>query len=225
MFLLNRNTEADQLFNQGISQYLNKEYEKAIETYGAALRGYDKVNERFSMAQVLNATGIAYNALKNYSEAVKDYLQALKILQELGDQKEQEGRSLNNLGIAYDYLSQYPEALDCYQKALVIFRASNNSLEQGKITNNLNYNYYLQAQLNQVQPNQAQWNQAELDRAQLEQALNGFIEALKIHQSTNNIVGQEIAYRNIRCSVTILLGESLTVLAGNHDPSGPPPRE
>lgn len=111
--------EADRLFQQGIQQSQDNQFEEALEHLQAALQAYREIGDREQESFVLNNLGIIYKNLAQYEQAVEVYGQALEIALELNDHL-QKGRVLNNLGIVYSRLGQYRQAIELYNQALNI---------------------------------------------------------------------------------------------------------
>ena len=98
---IKKQAEAEDLFLQGRSYYLNKEYENAKEYYNKALQAGHK--------GALNNLGVLYCNQGNYKKAEEYYNEAL----ESGD-----NRALINFGNLYKEQKGYEKAEDYYNKAL-----------------------------------------------------------------------------------------------------------
>lgn len=94
-------SEAEDLFLQGRSYHLNKEYEIAKEYYNKALEA--------GHIGALNNLGTLYYHQSNYEKAKEYYNKAL----EIGD-----NRALRNLGILYNEQKEYSKAEEYYKKAI-----------------------------------------------------------------------------------------------------------
>ncbi|NEQ65428.1 MAG: tetratricopeptide repeat protein [Symploca sp. SIO2D2] len=125
-----RQTEADQLFQQGIEQLNNSQPEAALQLFQQALAIYQELKNRQGERQVLKNIGNTYFGLKEYAKTIEYHEQALAIAQELQD-RDLEGKALNNLGLAYKELGDSAKAIEYYQQALVIAReVPSSELEQ-----------------------------------------------------------------------------------------------
>lgn len=63
--------EADRLFNQGLQQYQENQYESAIASWQSALKLYRKIRDRPGEAQTLLHQGKVSLALARYGEALQ----------------------------------------------------------------------------------------------------------------------------------------------------------
>ena len=98
---IKKQAEAEDLFLQGRSYHLNKEYDKAEEYYNKALEA--------GHTGALNNLGVLYCNQGNYKKAEEYYNEAL----ESGD-----NRALINFGNLYKEQKGYEKAEDYYNKAL-----------------------------------------------------------------------------------------------------------
>jgi len=98
-----RQTEADQLFQQGIEQLNNSQPEAALQLFQQALAIYQELKNRQGEGQVLKNIGNTYFSLKEYAKTIEYQQQALAIAQELQD------RDLD--GISYYFLSNGAKAV------------------------------------------------------------------------------------------------------------------
>ena len=80
--------------------------------------------------------GTVFKEMGQYDTSVARFAQAIEILQEVGDQRN-EGRYLGNLGNVHQALGQHEEALDCYQRSAAMLRASGDRLSEGNAIGNL----------------------------------------------------------------------------------------
>ena len=111
---IKRQAEAEDLFLQGRSHHLNKEYDKAEEYYNKALET--------GHTHALNNLGALYYHQRNYEKAKEYYDKAL----ESGD-----NRALRNLGILYIEQKEYEKAEEYFKKA--IDTGDNNALNNLRI--------------------------------------------------------------------------------------------
>ena len=71
------------------------------------------------LCKALNQEGMTLYSQAQYSEALREFQNALACYREAGNRAE-EGENLHNIGFVHSHLGQYQEALDYYQQALDI---------------------------------------------------------------------------------------------------------
>ncbi len=120
-----RQSEARQLFQQGLEQHNRSQFRQAITSWEQALDIIRAAGNRQDEGTVLNALGEAYRRLSQYEQAIGFYEEALNIAREVGDYAG-EGRALGNLGNAYLSLGNHQQAIDLYQQHLEIARENND---------------------------------------------------------------------------------------------------
>lgn len=132
---LPRKTAADQLYEQGRRQYQLKQFAVALNSAQAALTIYRELNDRPSMAQVLNFLGNVLIQQKDSVKAIAAYQQSLQIAKEIRDRRS-EGNTLNNLGAIYYRQGNYAKAIEVMEQDLAISRElKNRSGEREALTN------------------------------------------------------------------------------------------
>lgn len=95
--------------------------------------GSEQVKWKKSKATILKNLGIAHDFTSNYPEALRYYMQSLKLEEALGDKRSSAG-SYHNIGGIYLEYKKYDEALSYFLKAYQINKEFNN---QKWLTNNL----------------------------------------------------------------------------------------
>ena len=85
-----------------------------------------KINDRKRRAFGLSNVGTSYLYMERYENAVNYFLQAIRILEELGLQQYL-GVLYNNLAILYDKMMQYDKAIQYSGKAIAVSRSLNDS--------------------------------------------------------------------------------------------------
>ena len=90
---------------QGDRYYDLGQYEKAVESYSAA------IDMQPNNAYFYNARGCAYNGLGEYEKAISDFDKAIKLDSEFVD-------AYNNRGYAYGSLGKYEKAISDFDKAI-----------------------------------------------------------------------------------------------------------
>ncbi len=128
--------EASEIFQQGLQQYENKQFQEALKTFKKILIICQKIGDKKAEGEVLNNIGTVYRYLDKYSQAL-DYLQkSLAIKKQIGD-KQSELITLNNIAFIYRKLREYTKALDYYQQALAIQSQIGNKKNQYRILKNM----------------------------------------------------------------------------------------
>lgn len=135
-----RKTSADQLIQQGITQYQQGKLDAAIQSWQQALKIYQQLKERPGEATALGNLGAAYLAMGNYKQAIASLQPLLPITQALND-RNGEARALGNLGIAYKSMGDYEKAIASHQQALTIMQQLKNRQGEGQILGNLGNAY------------------------------------------------------------------------------------
>ncbi len=85
-----------------------------------------RINDRKRLAFGLSNVGTSYLDMEQYENAANYFLQAIKILEEMG-LKQYLGVLYNNLAILYDKMMQYDKAIQYSEKAIAISRSLNDS--------------------------------------------------------------------------------------------------
>ena len=136
----NGKTSANQLIQQGITQYQQKKLEAAIQSWQQALKIYQQLKERQGEATALGNLGAAYLAMGNYKQAITSLQPLIPITQALSDRKS-EARALGNLGIAYKGMGDYEKAIASHQQALTLMQQLKDRQGEGQILGNLGNAY------------------------------------------------------------------------------------
>jgi signal transduction histidine kinase/CheY-like chemotaxis protein len=176
--------------NMNISRALLKTgiYEKALKASTEAIKIYDQLLVLESPAGktnilikksdgYINLGTICYYQGNN-AEALKYYLESLKIREEIGDQPKII-TSLNNIGMVFMALHNHPEALKNYVSALKIEEQIGDTMHMDITYNNIGLIYMEQG------------NNAE--------ALKNFFAAIKLEDKTGNKMQKVAALINIGC--------------------------
>ncbi|MEW5859866.1 MAG: tetratricopeptide repeat protein [Cyanobacteriota bacterium] len=131
-----RKTEADRLFQQGVQQYRQGGYPKALSTYQRVLEIQRQLNDKAGIGQTLNNIGEVYYWLRQPDKALEVLQQALAIRRELKD-RTGEGETLDNIGLSYFWNNQNDKALETLQQALAIRREVQDKAGESKTLSNL----------------------------------------------------------------------------------------
>lgn len=118
--------QADRLLKEGITQYVNRKFERALKTFEAALSIYQKIEDKAGIAKSFFEIGQVYNQREEDEQALTYYQQALQLYRELGE-KSWEKTSLNLIGgiyykqgIEFAKRGQYRESLKRLEQVLEI---------------------------------------------------------------------------------------------------------
>jgi CHAT domain-containing protein/Tfp pilus assembly protein PilF len=206
--------KASQLYQQGLEQYLSRNWKDAFKSWEQALFFYRKSGEtrRITFLQEairgLNLYLSARNQFNqgNFQEALNKYEQIATILAELSQQIKQEGDlfgvTLNHLtlgkagnfldiGDVYFVLGQYQKALDNYNLALLNYQEIKNQV--GEIDSYLFIG-------------KIYWKQGDYP-----EALNNFEQALKLSKKINRQDLEEKSLENLG-GIYLEFGQSLRAL-------------
>lgn len=126
------------LVNIGQIQHIWGQSEKALESFQEALQILEKEGRIFAteMGAVLNAIGLVYMSLGNFSDAAQYFQQSLDRRRESNDLAGA-SVSLNNLGMIHLYQGRYEEARMKFQEALDTYDLLECVLPWGIPYNNL----------------------------------------------------------------------------------------
>ncbi|HKJ42913.1 MAG TPA: tetratricopeptide repeat-containing sensor histidine kinase [Sunxiuqinia sp.] len=163
-----------------------------------------------------NYLGLADFAAGNYEGATSKFYQALNVLDESPNNK-QEAKVCNNLGMIFDELEDYKQALKFYRKSFILDSLSNN--ERGHIQSYINFAITYQNMekfdscryFNEMAYQLAQkykdslsivnvvnnLGTLEYDLKNYDKSLKYYDQALQIYQKTNDQVGIAYALNNI----------------------------
>ncbi len=216
---------ANASMNKGNANIIMSQYKKALVDFNTAEAYYQnafKTAEDAAIKKVKNglartyaSSGVVYSEVNNYSIALKYYLKALKIYQEI-DQKNSISKAYNNIAIVYKSQGNRNKALDYLQKALAIQKQIKEPtygvtlmnigvvyFEQGKIREA--FEYYSQAQ-QEFKKTENQRNNALLQNYwgdyfkannNLNQAFQYYQQSLSMYEAMDNQFGASLALFNI----------------------------
>jgi len=115
----NKALMAKALLTQGSSNYIQSNYNLAIDYYEKSLKKYQAINNKQGTAYAYNNLGSTYEVLSHYNKAIDCYNKSLKIKEDIDDTMGI-AASLGNLGIIYSNLGQTKKALDYIERSLNI---------------------------------------------------------------------------------------------------------
>ncbi|WP_242036819.1 tetratricopeptide repeat protein [Leptolyngbya sp. FACHB-321] len=131
-----RQTEADQLLEQGTQQYRTGQPTQAIATLQQALKLYQALADQPKVVKTLRNLGNAYSVMTNYPQAVAFYEQSLDLARKTKN-LEGEAAALGNLGVIAINLGKADKAAEYYQQALTLYRQIKDRLGEGQMIGNL----------------------------------------------------------------------------------------
>ncbi|MCC2695758.1 CHAT domain-containing protein [Nodularia sp. LEGE 04288] len=126
------------------------DYNKAVNYYHESLEIAQKIKDNQGEADSLVGIGNFYVNCGEYRLAIDFYQQYLMITQKINDRKG-ELIALCNLGTTYSLLEEFKLAITYFQKSIAIAKKNGNSIEQGKIFNNLGVIFFRINQLTKAQ--------------------------------------------------------------------------
>lgn len=136
-----KQSQADQLFEQGIRQYRIHQLEAASQSWQQALMIYRELKDQESEEKALANLGLAYRSLGDYPKAIEYHQQSLAISRAIKDHQS-EGQSLSNLGNAYQALGDYDRAIEYYQQHLALAKGIEDRKGEGVSLSNLGVAYF-----------------------------------------------------------------------------------
>ncbi len=141
-----RKAEADNLFNLGVQQKHNQDYEAAIATFNQALEIYREIGDVIEgemrqavltgEGKTLSQLGQIYDSIRDFPQATDYHLQSLNIAQKNEDTL-LEAASLSNLGMSYSNLGDYSQAIDYFEQSIPLVRQLGNRAGEGWILGRL----------------------------------------------------------------------------------------
>jgi len=132
--------------NIGNNYSVNSDFKKALSFYEKSLKsGADKKVRSYTILSI----GLVYTYQSNYSKAQEYNFQALKMLEEINDQKGV-AAALSNIGIVYHDLKKFPQSIAYFDKAIVINSKMGNSIYLASNFINKGHIYLAQKKINKA---------------------------------------------------------------------------
>jgi PAS domain S-box-containing protein len=126
----NKKGQADALYYMGRNNYFQGVYNQAIDYYFQARVLYEAINHQPGLAQTLNACGLAYWRLNDYSPALEYILESCRIREKLkgtsGEADTDIAFSYNNIGLIYYALGNYEKTMEYLLKGKKIHESLGN---------------------------------------------------------------------------------------------------
>ncbi len=110
---------ADALHLKGHANYIQGDFETALETYFQSLELRDTIREKRSMAASLGNMANIYKDQADYHSALRFENESLRLSRDINN-KSFIAVSLNNLGVIYNLQGLYAKSLDYYTRGLKI---------------------------------------------------------------------------------------------------------
>lgn len=113
--------EANAYLNLGNSYIISGDYKKALHYFSSAKlllekEDYTSIEYKKSLAKAFGSIGIVFSEQSNYGKALQNYIQSVKIYQDLKDEVKL-AKLYNNIGIIYSSQKNEKKALDYFFKA------------------------------------------------------------------------------------------------------------
>lgn len=113
-------SQAQELQDQGVKLFQQKDYEAAARVFQQALEAYEVEGSAGMAAEMRTNIGLVHRALGENQQALELMQTALRAFQESGDAR-RAAMVLGNMGGVYAALSDKEQAYQCYRQAADIF--------------------------------------------------------------------------------------------------------
>lgn len=168
----------------GINYEVSGKYPEAMNSYFAALKIYESMNDKSGMSGSYNGIGNIYDYQYDFRMAIKNYAKAAELAKEISD-KDREANAYNNMGGVYDRMGVkngynaafFDTALQYLSAALKIKKEIGNKFKIASTLNLLGAVAY--------------------HKQDYETALQYRLDALKIYEDANVKSRMAICYENI----------------------------
>ena len=111
---------AQELQEQGVKLFQQKEYKSAARTFGQALEQYEADGKKDLAAEMQVNIGLVHRALGEHQQALDVMQEALHTFQSMNDQL-RVAKAMGNMGGVYAALGDKEQAYNCYRNAADIF--------------------------------------------------------------------------------------------------------
>ncbi|WP_199247656.1 CHAT domain-containing tetratricopeptide repeat protein [[Phormidium] sp. ETS-05] len=214
-----RDTEADQLFEEGEQLFEQKNpesFQAALKKFEQALPIYQASGNITQQAHTVAWIAYIYHQLGENQQALSYYNQALPLFRQINNQ-ERQATALLNIGSVYSNLGDKQQALNYYNQAIPLYRQADDKEGEATTLNNIAVvysdlgdkqtalNYYKQAltlsqQLGDKGGEANTLNSMGLlyyDLGDKQTALNYYNQALPLYQQVQYKWGEAAALNNI----------------------------
>jgi len=113
-------TSAQELQEQGVKLFGQKEYEAAARTFSQAMQQYEADGNKPLAAEMQVNLGLVHRALGEHQQALDVMQEALHTFQS-SDDKLHTAMTLGNIGGVYSALGDKEQAYNCYRNAADLF--------------------------------------------------------------------------------------------------------
>ncbi|TRX71799.1 tetratricopeptide repeat protein [Carboxylicivirga sp. M1479] len=126
----------------GATHYYLGDYDDALEDYLSAINGFKELNNSVGLVRTYNNTGMIYDRLENFTNAIEFYKQAIDYFYQLNEEENEKFKRFlpqiyNNIASAYESIGKSEDAIIYYQRALQVAKEINFRHIIGSINNNL----------------------------------------------------------------------------------------
>jgi tetratricopeptide (TPR) repeat protein len=111
---------AQELQDQGVKLFQQKDYEAAAHVFMEARDAYETDQKRDMVAEMQTNIGLVHRALGEHQQALDAMQAALAVFREINDPL-RVGKVLGNMGGVYVALGDKEQAYNCYRQAADIF--------------------------------------------------------------------------------------------------------
>jgi tetratricopeptide (TPR) repeat protein len=113
-------SNAQELQDQGVKLFQQKDYEAAARTFQQALDAYEADGKKDMVGEMQTNIGLVHRVLGEHQQALDIMQQALNVFQELNDPL-RAAKVLGNMGGVYAALGDKEQAYNCYRQAADVF--------------------------------------------------------------------------------------------------------
>ncbi|WP_276165879.1 tetratricopeptide repeat-containing sensor histidine kinase [Zobellia alginiliquefaciens] len=118
------------IYNKGLVYFNESDYARANDNNRKAYKVFEQAKDSFLMAKMLNSIGINHMYLSQYPEAIKSYLDAKRIYEDIDLINDKQYASiLSNIGLLYARLEKFDQSEDYQKQALSFFKK--NDFQEG----------------------------------------------------------------------------------------------
>ncbi|CAM4191438.1 tetratricopeptide repeat protein [Zobellia roscoffensis] len=118
------------IYNKGLVYFNESDYARANDNNRKAYEVFEQAKDSFLMAKMLNSIGINHMYLSQYPEAIKSYLDAKRIYEDIDLINDKQYASiLSNIGLLYARLEKFDQSEDYQKQALSFFKK--NDFQEG----------------------------------------------------------------------------------------------
>lgn len=124
-------TDAQQLQEQGVKLFRQRDYEAAARAFQQAQSAYEADGQLLLAAEMQTNIGLVHRALGENQQALDIMQEALQAFQEANDNL-RVAKAMGNLGGVYAAIGDKEQAFNCYRQAADIFKELNEKTLYGE---------------------------------------------------------------------------------------------